>query len=151
LAVTSPPNHSLHPTAPACCLALLDLFLAQPDAIAHRRAIIMSLAKEGIGVGILNRLWGGGAGPPILVRDPARPADVPDPVLADLIRQHLRGDEIIDSWREHPPGEVAVTVVSQRVRRQCADGRLGGGAGRSLHFGYRDGQWAFHGEGCWRS
>ncbi len=98
---------------------------------------------------------------PVLVRDPNRPEEIPDPVIAQMVRSMLRGDEIVFHWSELRRGEVTVNLISAELDRVCKEisarcdptGQFGreGGCGRSLRFALRDGRWEFVGAGDWVS
>lgn len=112
---------------------------------------------------MLNRLFGGGrvVAPPILVRNPDRPAEIPDADLARQVGRMLEGDEIVFHWSELRRGEVTVDLISaelericEQISRQCdPTGEFGreGGYGRSLRFVEQDGNWVFRGAGDWIS
>ena len=111
---------------------------------------------------LLKRVFGGGkADAPILPRDRSRPNEIPDAALDLMIRERLRGDEIIYHWSELRRGEVSILLISERLNRVCEriaaqcdpNGEFGreGGRGRSLDFIHQDGVWVFQGEGEWIS
>jgi hypothetical protein len=77
-----------------------------------------------------------------------------DPALELLVRERLKGDEIVLFWSEHVPREVTIFLIREELNRVSAPiHRMfswpAPGSGRALCFKRLGDQWVFQRVGGW--